>query len=128
LPIELSNNSIAFNRPAFGYAKIEAKDGQLSDLVFVLIDYLLEVHHLLQSAFRNRIEAANANSPRVGSPIAKPRIVTDMTTVSAIVILIMFSNLLPFCVWYVNYGYQLEVYVIYPQFVIKLLFVDTSSN
>jgi hypothetical protein len=51
-----------------------------------------------------------------------------MTTVSAIVILIMFSNLLPFCVWYVNYGYQLEVYVIYPQFVIKLLFVDTSSN
>jgi hypothetical protein len=94
----------------------------------VLIDYLLKVHHRLQSAFRNRIEAANANSPRVGSAIAKPRIVTDMTTVSAIVILIMFSNLLPFCVWYVNYGYQLEVYVVYPQFVIKLLFVDTSSN
>ena len=94
----------------------------------MLIDDSLEVHHRLQSAFRNRIEAANANRPRVGSAIANPRIVTDMTTVSAIVILIMFSNLLPFCVWYVNYGYQLEVYVIYPKFVIKLLFVDTSSN
>jgi hypothetical protein len=128
LPIELSNDSIAFNRPAFGHTKIEAKDRQLSDLVFVLIDNSLEVHHLLQSAFRNKIEAANANSPSVGSAIAKPRIVTDITTVSAIVILIMFSNLLPFCVWYVNYGYQLEVYVIYPRFVIKLLFVDTSSD
>ena len=94
----------------------------------MLIDYLLEVHHRLQSAFRNRIEAANANRPSVGSAIAKPKIVTDITTVSAIVILIMFSNLLPFCVWYVNYGYQLEVYVVYPQFVIKLLFVDTSSD
>ena len=94
----------------------------------MFIDYLLEVHHRLQSAFRNRIEAANAKRPSVGSAIAKPKIVTDITTVSAIVILIMFSNLLPFCVWYVNYGYQLEVYVIYPQFVIKLLFVDTSGN
>ncbi len=72
--------------------------------------------------------APSPKSPSVGSAIAKPAIVTATTTVSAIVILIMFSNLLPFCVWYVNYGYQLEVYVIYPRFVIKLLFVDTSSD
>jgi hypothetical protein len=54
--------------------------------------------------------------------------VASITTVDAIVILIMFSNLLPFCVWYVNYGYQLEVYVIYPRFVIKLLFIDPSAD
>ena len=51
-----------------------------------------------------------------------------MTTDDAIVILMMFSTLLPFCVWYVNYGYQLEVYVIYPRFVIKLLFIDPSAD
>jgi hypothetical protein len=128
LPIELSNNPIAFNRPALGHSKVKAQDRQFGDLVFVLIYDSFEVHHLLQSAFRNRIADANARSPIVGSAIAKPKIVTDITTVSAIVILIMFSILLPFCVWYVNYGYQLEVYVVYPRFVIKLLFVDTSGN
>ena len=74
------------------------------------------------------IAANRANRPITGSPTIKPANVAKMTTDDAIVILIMFSNLLPFCVWYVNYGYQLEVYVIYPQFVIKLLFIDTSSN
>jgi hypothetical protein len=54
--------------------------------------------------------------------------VARMTTVDAIVILIMFSNLLPFCVWYVHYDGGLEVYVIYPRFVIKLLFIDPSAN
>lgn len=72
--------------------------------------------------------APNARRPSAGSDTANPAIVADTTTVSAIVVLIMFSNLLPFCVWYVNYGYQLEVYVIYPRFVIKLLFIDTSGD
>jgi hypothetical protein len=88
----------------------------------VFVHDFVKVHHRLQSAFRKRIEAANANSPNVGSAIAKPKIVTDITTVSAIVILIMFSNLLPFCVWYVNYGSALQVFVIYKEFVIVLLF------
>lgn len=74
------------------------------------------------------IAANRANIPITGSPTIKPANVAKMTTDDAIVILMMFSTLLPFCVWYVNYGYQLEVYVIYPRFVIKLLFVDTSSN
>jgi hypothetical protein len=51
-----------------------------------------------------------------------------MTTDDAIVILIMFSNLLPFCVWYVNYDYGLEVYVVYPEFVIKLLFIHSLGD
>ena len=74
------------------------------------------------------MDAPSARRPSVGSAIANPRIVTDTTTVSAIVILIMFSNLMPFCVWYVNYGYQLEVYVLYPRFVIKLLFIHSPGN
>ena len=74
------------------------------------------------------IAANRANRPRTGSPTIKPANVAKMTTDDAIVILMMFSTLMPFCMWYVNYGYQLEVYVIYPRFVIKLLFVDTSSN
>jgi hypothetical protein len=72
--------------------------------------------------------APNANRPNVGSPTARPPNVANTTRLTATVALIMFSILLPFCVWYVNYGYQLEVYVIYPRFVIKLLFVDTSSD
>ena len=72
--------------------------------------------------------APNANSPITGSSTTKPANVAKMTTDDAIVILIMFSNLLPFCVWYVHYDYGLEVYVIYPRFVIKLLFVDTSGD
>ena len=74
------------------------------------------------------IEANRANRPRTGSSTIKPANVAKMVTDAAIVILMMFSTLMPFCVWYVNYGYQLEVYVIYPRFVIKLLFIDTSSN
>ena len=72
--------------------------------------------------------APNASKPITGSSTIKPANVASITTVDAIVILIMFSNLLPFCVWYVNYGYQLEVYVIYPRFVIKLLFIDPSAD
>jgi len=57
-----------------------------------------------------------------GSSTIKPANVARMTTDAAIVILIMFSKLLPFCVWYVHYDDGLEIYVIYPRFVIKLLF------
>jgi hypothetical protein len=53
--------------------------------------------------------------------------VARMVTDDAIVILIMFSNLMPFCVWYVYYDAGLVVYVVYPRFVIKLLFVDSSA-
>ena len=74
------------------------------------------------------MDAPSARSPRVGSAIAKPRIVTDTTTVSAIVILIMFSNLMPFCVWYVYYPEGLAIYVVYPRFVIKLLFIDSPGD
>jgi hypothetical protein len=38
------------------------------------------------------------------------------------VILIMFSILVPFCVWYVYYGSDLQVFIIYKDFVIILLF------
>jgi hypothetical protein len=38
------------------------------------------------------------------------------------VILIMFSTLIPFCVWYVYYGSVLQVFMIYKDFVIILLF------
>jgi hypothetical protein len=40
----------------------------------------------------------------------------------------MFSILMPFCVWYVNYGSELEVYVVYPHFVIKLLFIESPGD
>jgi hypothetical protein len=63
-----------------------------------------------------------------GSSTIKPANVARMTTVDAIVILIMFSNLLPFCVWYVNYYNGLEIYVIYPMFVIKLLFIYSPGD
>ena len=33
-----------------------------------------------------------------------------------------FSHLVPFCVWYVNYGSVLQVFLIYKDFVIILLF------
>ncbi len=66
--------------------------------------------------------APNASRPMTGSSTIKPANVARMTTVDAIVILIMFSNLLPFCVWYVNYGSALQVFVIYKEFVIVLLF------
>ena len=72
--------------------------------------------------------APSPNSPSVGSAIANPAIVTATTTVSAIVILMMFSILMPFCVWYVNYGSELEVYVVYPHFVIKLLFIHSPGD
>jgi hypothetical protein len=94
----------------------------------VLVDYLVEVHYRLQSAFRNRITPAKANRPNVGSAIAKPAIVTDTTVATAIVILIMLSILLPLCVWYVNYGSALQVFVIYKDFVIILLFRIDPGN
>jgi hypothetical protein len=56
-----------------------------------------------------------------------PANVANTTTANAIVALIMFSNLVPFCVWYVYYPDGLEVYVVYPRFVIKLLFIDSSN-
>lgn len=58
----------------------------------------------------------------------KPANVANTTTLTAIVALMMFSNLLPFCVWYVHYDDGLAIYVIYPRFVIKLLFVDSSGQ
>lgn len=72
--------------------------------------------------------APNARRPITGSSTIKPANVARMTTVDAIVILIMFSNLLPFCVWYVHYDDGLEVYVIYPRFVIKLLFIHSPGD
>ena len=98
------------------------------DVLFVFLDDPVEVHYRLQSAFRNRIAPANARRPSVGSPIAKPKSVVEMTAVAAIVILMMFSTLIPFCVWYVNYGSALQVYVIYKDFVIILLFIDSSNE
>jgi hypothetical protein len=74
------------------------------------------------------ITPAKANRPNVGSAIAKPAIVTDTTVASAIVILIMLSILLPLCVWYVNYGPALQVFVIYKDFVIILLFRIDPGN
>jgi hypothetical protein len=68
------------------------------------------------------IAANRARRPITGSPTIKPANVAKMTTDDAIVILIMFSILLPFCVWYVNYGSALHVFVIYKEFVIILLF------
>ena len=73
--------------------------------------------------------AANrARNPRAGSPTIKPANVAKMTTDDAIVILIMFSNLMPFCVWYVYYDAGLMVYVVYPDFVIKLLFIHSPGD
>ncbi len=72
--------------------------------------------------------APNANRPNVGSPTARPPNVANTTRLTATVALIMFSILLPFCVWYVNYGSALQVLMIYKDFVIILLFVDTSSD
>ena len=63
-----------------------------------------------------------------GSSTIKPANVARMTSDEAMVALIMFSNLLPFCVWYVYCPKGLEIYVVYPQFVIKLLFVDSPGN
>ena len=74
------------------------------------------------------IAANRARSPMTGSSTIKPANVARITTDEAMVALIMFSNLLPFCVWYVNYPEGLEIYVVYPQFVIKLLFVDSPGN
>jgi hypothetical protein len=72
--------------------------------------------------------AANrANRPSVGSPTAKPPMVANTIKLAATVALIMFSNLLPFCVWYVYYGAGLQVLVIYKDFVIILLFEDGSG-
>ena len=88
----------------------------------------VKVHHRFQSAFKNRITPAKASRPNVGSPIANPAIVTDKTVATAIVILIMFSNLIPFCVWYVNYGSALQVLLIYKDFVIILLFRIDPGN
>ena len=73
--------------------------------------------------------AANrANRPRTGSETMNPANVANTTTATAIVALIMFSNLLPFCVWYVYYPDGLEVYVVYPRFVIKLLFIHSPGD
>ena len=68
------------------------------------------------------IEANRANRPRTGSSTIKPANVAKMVTDAAIVILMMFSTLMPFCVWYVYYGADLHVFVIYKDFVIILLF------
>jgi hypothetical protein len=40
----------------------------------------------------------------------------------------MFSILMPFCVWYVYYGSALQVLMIYKDFVIVLLFVDSPGD
>jgi len=74
------------------------------------------------------IAANRASKPRAGSSTIKPANVAKMTTEDAIVSRIMFSNLLPLCVFYVHYDYGLEVYVVYPRFVIKLLFIDSSAE
>ena len=122
LLVNFSDDSIALDGSAFGHSQVESENGQLCDVVLVFSNYLIEVHHRLQSAFINRITPAKASKPNVGSPIAKPAIVTDKTVATAIVNLIMFSNLIPFCVWYVNYGPALQVLLIYKDFVIVLLF------
>jgi hypothetical protein len=57
-----------------------------------------------------------------GSSTIKPAKVARMTRLTATVALIMFSNLMPFCVWYVYYGEVLQVLMIYKDFVIVLLF------
>jgi len=72
--------------------------------------------------------APSARRPTTGSSTIKPANVARIVTDAAIVILIMFSNLLPFCVWYVNYDDWLEIYVVYPDFVIKLLLVNSPGN
>jgi hypothetical protein len=66
--------------------------------------------------------ATKANSPRLGSCTANPANVANTTRLTATVDLIMFSNLVPFCVWYVHYGSGLQVFMIYKDFVIILLF------
>ena len=71
--------------------------------------------------------APNAKRPITGSSTIKPANVARIVTDAAIVILIMFSNLVPFCVWYVNYGAYLQVFVIYKDFVIILLFIDSPG-
>ena len=71
------------------------------------------------------MDAPRARSPITGSPTIKPANVARITTDDAIVILMMFSTLLPFCVWYVYYPDSLQVFVIYKEFVIILLFIDS---
>jgi hypothetical protein len=66
--------------------------------------------------------AAAANRPKLGSLIERPANVANTTKLTATVILIMFSTLIPFCVWYVYYGSVLQVFMIYKHFVIILLF------
>ena len=68
------------------------------------------------------MEANAASKPSTGSSTIKPANVASIVTDDAIVILIMFSNLMPFCVWYVYYDAGMVIYVVYPDFVIKLLF------
>ena len=74
------------------------------------------------------IEANRANRPRTGSSTIKPANVARIVKDDAIVILMMFSTLMPFCVWYVYYDAGLVIYVVYPEFVIKLLFIDSSRQ
>jgi hypothetical protein len=62
-----------------------------------------------------------------GSPTIKPANDARMTTDAATVALIMFSTLMPFCVWYVYYPQGLVVFVVYRHFVIKLLFIDSPG-
>lgn len=68
------------------------------------------------------IEANAASKPRTGSSTIKPANVASIVTDDAIVILMMFSNLMPFCVWYLYYDDSLHVLMIYKDFVIILLF------
>lgn len=63
-----------------------------------------------------------ASNPSTGSSTIKPAKVARITRLTATVALIMFSILVPFCVWYVYYGADLQVFVIYKDFVIILLF------
>jgi hypothetical protein len=74
------------------------------------------------------IAATRANSPRTGSPTIKPANDARMTTADAIVILMMFSNLMPFCVWYVYYDFGVMVYVVYPEVVMQLLFINSPGD
>ena len=69
-----------------------------------------------------------ANRPITGSPTMKPANVARMTKDVATVALIMFSNLMPFCVWYLYYDRSLVVFMIYRDFVITLLFVDSPGD
>jgi hypothetical protein len=74
------------------------------------------------------IAANRANRPITGSPTIKPANDANATSENATVALIMFSILLPFCVWYVVYGSALQIFVIYKDFVIILSFVDSPGK